>query len=615
MLRTKLESPAATAPTPTFRDAFGQLYRFLRLIRAHWSGLLKGMVVGLFAGLLMVISPYLTKLIIDKVYPSEDITLLNLLVAGILGLSIASALLGCLRSYHAVHLTSRITIATNLLLFNHLQHLPIRFFDQHRVGEVTSRFGDVRSALSIVSRLVETMFINGIYLVLVPPLLLLLDWRLGLIALTAVPTTTVVAALAARRNRKHLQKTVEEYAALSAFQVEVLSHIRLFKAMALEPYAYNRVREQSQRVIGSQVRAGAITQLSGLANRCLHAASVALVTWFGWSMILRQEITLGDYIAFTMYSGFLYQPLFQIAVLFGDFQRSAVSIERMFEYMAITPEQDPSSAHSPYPAVRYPIRGDLALVGVSFGYAPERPVVTNVTMRIAAGTSTALVGPTGAGKSSLLRLLAGMETPDSGEILIDGRLSSEYPLPDLRRQLSMLGQDFTLLHGSIWDNLTAGIDNPREDAVDEVLRICSIRDMVRELPGGLSTPVAEWGASLSGGQRQRIALARTLIRNSPVTLLDEATSQVDVETEAEILNTLLSSNQDRTLIYVTHRMAAAALADQIFVVVAGCIEAAGTHENLLVESETYRSLCRASATPRDQDLVQGSAELHAPLIQ
>jgi ABC-type bacteriocin/lantibiotic exporter with double-glycine peptidase domain len=582
--------PPNPAEIPPLREAFQQFLRLLRLIRAYWSPLAKGMALGLVLGVFGMITPYLSKLLIDQVYPARNLTLMEVLVAGILAISIATSLMGAIRGYFTTYTTSHLTSATGLLFFNHLQHLTVRFFDEHRVGEIMSRFSDVRNSLASVSKVFETIFVNGAYLLLVPPFLFLLQWKLAIVSLVTIPLTVLVTTFSARVLRRYWKRSAEAYADLGAFQVEVLSHIRTLKSLALEHHVYGRAERQMQDALHVQLKAGAYGQVFGMLNGVIRALGTAVFTWYAWTLILRQEMTLGDYIAFTAYMGYLYTPLTQLTTLFSDFQQSAVNLGRMFEYLDLPVEQDPAQAYVPPEPVRHVVHGDVRVRDVSFGYSADKRVLHDVNVHFQRGTITAVVGPSGAGKSSLLRLLTRMEAPTSGQIFVDGVPVTDMSLPDLRRQMSVVWQEFSLMQGTIWDNLTLGADDPSQARVDDAVRLCRLDPLIASMPNGYATSVAEWGATLSGGQRQRMAIARALIRDTPLLLLDEATSNVDMATETEILRDLFSRLQDKTVIFVTHRVATAALADQICVIQAGRVVGTGTHGELMRDNETYRQL-------------------------
>jgi ABC-type bacteriocin/lantibiotic exporter with double-glycine peptidase domain len=582
--------PVQPKDIPPLREAFQQFLRLLRLIRSYWGPLIKGMVLGLVLGVFGMITPYLSKLLIDEVYPTRNVTLMQVLVAGILVVAVAQAVMGAIRAYFTSYTTSHLANATSLLFFNHLQHLRTRFFDEHRVGEIISRFADVRNSLNSVSRVFETLFVNGVYLVLVPPFLFLLQWKLAIVSLITVPLTVVITTASARLLRRFWKKSAEAYAELGAFQVEVLSHIRTLKAMSMEHRLYERARGQIQGALQVQLKAGGWSQVFGTLNAVVRALGTAVFTWYAWTLIVRGEMTLGTYIAFTAYMGYLYNPLQQITGLFSDFQQTAVNLGRMFEYLDSPVEQDPAGAYLPPAPVTHLIEGDVRLRDLSFGYSAEKRVLHDVNLHFPRGTITAVVGPSGAGKSSLLRLITRMEEPDSGQVFVDGSPVTAMPLADLRRQVSVVWQEFALMQGTVWENLTLGTDAPTRTRVDDAVRLCRLDGLVAELPNGYETNVAEWGATLSGGQRQRMAIARALVRDTPVLLLDEATSNVDMQTETEILRDLFARVGGKTVIFVTHRVQTAALADQICVIDAGRVAGVGTHAELMRDCEAYRLL-------------------------
>jgi ABC-type bacteriocin/lantibiotic exporter with double-glycine peptidase domain len=582
--------PPGPAEIPPLREAFQQFMRLLRVIRPYWGSLAKGMVLGVVLGLFGMAIPYFSKLLIDEVYPTRNVTLMHVLVGGMFALAAAMAVMGGIRGYFTTYTTAHLSNATSLLFFNHLQHLRSRFFDEHRVGEIMSRFGDVRNSLQSVSRVFETLFVNGVYLFLVPPFLFLLQWKLAIVSLITIPLTVVLTTVSARIMRKYWKRSAEAYADLGAFQVEVLSHIRSLKTLAREHYVYDRANSQMRTALNVQLTAGGYGQIFNGLNGIIRASGTALYTWYGWRLLLAGEMTLGEWIAFSAYIGYLYNPLAQITSLFSDFQQSAVSLGRMFEYLDMPTEQDPASAYDPIPPIKQVLEGDIRMRDLSFGYTSEKLVIRGVNLHFPRGLITAVVGHSGVGKSSLLRLVTRMEEPVSGQVFFDGVPATSISLPDLRRQISVVWQEFALMQGTIWDNLTMGAENPTRAEVDDAVRLCRLEELIKELPQGYDTPVGEWGSTLSGGQRQRLALARAFIRNARILLLDEATSNIDMATESEILRDLFSRLQDKTVVFVTHRVQTAALADQIIVMESGHVTASGTHAELLRDCEAYRQL-------------------------
>ncbi|HVX41153.1 MAG TPA: peptidase domain-containing ABC transporter [Gemmatimonadaceae bacterium] len=587
-------APSQTAPVPSFAVALRQFTRLLLLIRPYWVDLAKGLALGIVVGVAGLVTPYFSKSLIDDVYPRHDYSLMHLLVIALAVVTIVSALTGAIRSYYSLSIGARLNGALNLAFLNHVQHLPARFFDEHRVGEVLSRFGDARAALTALSKASETLLINGVYLLLVPPVLFLLNWRLALVSICTIPITTVIATLASRGLRKHWKLAAEAGADLSAFQVEVFSNIRVFKSLAAEQYVYAAARDHVHDTLTTQLRASGLATILGLVVGAIRTAGTAVFTWYAWTLILRGDLTLGEFIAFSAYTGYLSGPLGQVAALVSGFQQTSVSLGRMFEYLDEVPEAAPTLATEPRPVIARPLAGALHIRDVSFSYVQGRPVLENVSLECDPGTVTAVVGPTGVGKSSLLRLICRLSDPAAGEIRIGGRPIAGMPLSELRSQVGVVWQEIGLLRGSLRDNLTLGLDHVDPDWIDEAVRVCQLDGFIQALPDGFDTPVGEWGATLSGGQRQRIAIARALVRQPPILLLDEVTSQLDPDTESELLRQLIPYTRDKLVLIVTHRPSTAALADRVCVLDRGRIAGLGGHTELVASCEPYRRLMRSA---------------------
>jgi ABC-type bacteriocin/lantibiotic exporter with double-glycine peptidase domain len=594
---------------PTQREALRYFVRLILLIRPYWRRLLQGLGLGLVIAAIGMVTPYLSKTFFDEVYPSRSVSLMHVLVIGTVVVGFSSALMGALRGYYSQVVTGRLTRTVSLMFFNHLQHLPVSFFDSHRVGEVMSRAGDIRNGLAQVSSVMQTVLVSGTYLLIVPPVLLTLNWKLAMLSMIALPMTTAISLASGQVIRRYTKRGAEVAAEFSAYQMEVLSHIRTVKSMAAEHHVYSRAGDQLEEGLRLQLKSGAFSTIVGIFSTLVQLTGMAIFTWYSWTLILRGELTLGGFIAFSAYLGYLTGPVGQFAGLFVGFQQTAVTLGRAFEYLDTEPEQDPAEAYQPSPAPHRQVRGLLEFSRVSFGYDVDRRVLHDVSLTIPAGSTTSIVGPSGAGKSSMLRLICRMSEPDTGQLALDGVPLRAYALPELRRQVGVVWQEFSLMRGTVWDNITFGIPDADPADVREAVRICRLEALISDLPEGLDTPVAEWGASLSGGQRQRLAIARALVRNTPVLLLDEATSQIDVETEEELLRDLFASIRGRTIVVVTHRIATAALADQICLLNAGRVESIGAHKQLVAESESYRRMLRAAGVTEEprQLRVVGSA--------
>jgi len=583
------------AEAPPLRDALQQYRRLVVLLRPYWGSLVRSMLLGLVVGLVAMAAPYLSKLLIDEVYPARDVTLMHVLVAGLLTIAGTVAVMEAIRSYFQLHVSTRLTNAASLLFFNHLQHLRSRFFEERQVGEVMSRFSDVRLALKTLARGVGLMFVQGIYLVIVPPFLFLLQWRLALVTLAFAPLTVGITLLSARILRTYYKRTAEAYAEVRAYQTEVLSHIRALKVLSVEPLVFDRARTQSDTALTEELHAGIVSEGFGLATALVAAIGTAVFTWYAWTLIIDQRMTLGTYIAFMAYMAYFTQPLTNITRMFSAMQQSAVSLARMFEYLDEPAEQEPATAYNAPAPIRHRLRGRVELREVAFGYHADAPVLRDINLVLEPGELTAVVGQSGAGKSSLLRLLCRLEEPVEGHVLFDGVSGGEISIPDVRRQVSVVWQDASLFKGTIWENLTLGVAHPSRVLVDEIVGLCRLDELLSRLPRGYDSQVAEWGASLSGGQRQRIALARALIRDAPILLMDEATSNLDQQTEGAILVDLFARRSHQTTLFVTHRVSTVSDADKICVLRDGRIVAVGSHGSLLATCDTYVDMVNAGA--------------------
>lgn len=574
---------------PSLRDSIHYFKRLMKLIKPYWGKLFKGMSLGLIIGILGMVSPYMTKLLIDKVYPTEDVSLMQIIVLGVLTIAITNSVIRLIQGYFNLYINSKLSNSTSLLFFNHLQHLRVGFFDKHQVGEIMSRFKDVGSALNAVNKVFQAIFVNGIYLILVPPFLFFLHWKLAIVSLISIPLTVIVIALSGKFIRKYWKKTSEAFADLNAFQIEMFTHIRAVKALVLENYVFDKAHNYVSHALKMQLKAGGMGQLIGLSNGILHGLNTALFTFLGWSYILGNEMSLGDYIAFSAYIGYLYNPISQFVNLFSEFQQSSVNLNRMFEYLDTETEQDYGISigknHS-----EINLNGDISLDNICFGYNTTKNIIQDVSIKIPQKSVNAIIGPSGSGKTSLLRLLIGMERPQEGTIKFDSKELDSYNLTELRKKVTVIWQEFSMFKGTIWENLTIGLENVSRDKVDEAVSIAKMKEHIDDLPEGYETPIGEWGTTLSGGQRQRLAIARALIRNSDIYIFDEATSNIDVNTEEEILKKMFKKLRNKTILFVTHRVSTASLADNIFILEDGKVSDKGSHFELLESNNSYKKM-------------------------
>ncbi len=574
---------------PNLKKALLYYKRLLYLIKDYWVKLLKGFSLGIIIGVIGMIAPYFTKLLIDKVYPTQNISLMHAIVLGIFIIGIANLFISSIQGYYTLFINSKLSNSLSLMFYNHLQHLKIRFFDEHRTGEILSRFGDINKSLSSINKIFQTIFVNGIYIVLVPPFLFFLQWKLAIVSLITIPFVILSISILGKFLRKYWKKASEAFAELNAFQFEMLTHIRTAKTMCLENFIYKENKKQLENAFTLQMKASGFSQILTIINGILNSLNTTLYTWLGWTYILTNEMTLGDYIAFSAYIGYLYGPIKQFVNLFSELQRSSISLHRTFEYLDEETEFSPNASFQENLITKNLI-GKIELINVSFGYKTDFMVLKNINMEFKPNSINAIIGPSGSGKTSLIRLLVNLENSQEGKIYFDNINQTMIPIKTLRQQISVIWQEFSLFKGTIYDNLTIGLNNINKELVNKAINISQLSELIESLPNGLLTEVAEWGSTLSGGQKQRLAIARAIIRDTPIIIFDEATSNIDIETEENIYKNIFTTLNDKTIIFVTHRINSTILADKIFLLEDGVITAQGTHKELILKSSTYSKM-------------------------
>lgn len=551
--------------------------------------------IGLFFSIFFVIAstflslagPYMIGHIIDDYIMKKDIDgtiRLGILLAVIF--SVAS-ILTWLQTYVMIHVAMKTIRTLRLELFQKLQTLTLRFFDQRALGDLMSRVTNDIDNLNTALAQSVTQIVSSILTVIgVSIAMFTLSWQLAIVTLIIIPLIVFTTKQIIKRSSKNYAARQRDLGKLNGYIEEMITGSEVLTLFGKEQQTIDTFHQQNENLRNSAQRAEITSGLLGPINNFMNNLGLAVVIGTGAFLAVKSIVTVGIIAAFVTYTRQFFRPLNQLSNLLNTFQSAIAGAERVFEIL-----DEPSEvADKPNAIKTASLKGDVVFKQVSFSYEPNKPVLKNIDFHAKAGETFALVGPTGSGKTTIINLLTRFYDVDQGEILIDGHNIEHYQMATIRQRVGVVLQDTYLFSGTIRENIRFGKLDATDEEVVEAAKIANAHHFIKYLPAQYETPVQAGGANLSQGQRQLIAIARAILENADILILDEATSSVDTQTEVDIQKGLQHLMQGRTSFVIAHRLKTIENADQILVIQQGEIVEQGNHQELMQQQGIYRHL-------------------------
>ncbi len=592
------EPPPASAKAKSWRERLPwrrgnrreYLREYVRWLRPHRYAILAVFIFSLIGAGLEMVSPLFMRFIVDKVLLNKALDsatrLIRLNLAGTVFLSVVilNSMLGVLKGYRQRLLNARVMLSLRRSLFDRLLHLPLPKLWDMKTGGILSRLtGDVETTTGLLQMAIVSPLLSVVRLAIGIGVLMTLNWRLALMAIAVIPGAMFISFVASKRIRPIYRALRKDAEVIDGRVGETFSGIRVVRAFTREARELVDYMRGRHTVLRKELFAHRRELVLWTSWGLLEAGVTVVIVWYGGYLNIVGRASVGDIMAFQWYTFLLMNPVWNIVNSFSELQRSLAAMERVFEVLSMDDEKPDRPNARDAPRVVHEIQLDH----VEFEYREGRPVVRDFDVSVPGGTVVALVGRSGAGKTTVTDLVARFHDPTQGRILVDGADIRDFRLRTYRDLLAIVQQDVFLFDGSVRDNIAYGRHDATDAEIEDAARRANAEEFIVKLPNGYETFVGERGVKLSGGQQQRLAIARAILASPQILILDEATSNLDTESEQLIQASMAELLAGRTTFIIAHRLSTVRRADLILLMEEGRIIERGTHEELMAARATY----------------------------